>query len=465
MHFFWVALFSSALLARGSPLPPAPLERRAAVQLHILTEGTEACTADEVTVVKRAIIEARELAEIAITTLKVKDMQRANGFFQIFGGKEFANPADVSQRYKFVTALPIPDEVTSESLKVFAKNPDDHVTFTCIPPTDRKVETAYANTANAGRPTAESKGAEVPTNNLIRFAPLAIKNSESFKTAVARVRTTGDLVNDIFLSEGEVMLPLPAFIIIHEVQHSFPLVGNNELAHFVDQTGPNGKHADGLYQIQELASGLRARNPQNYAWFALLAAVQPKLFAANVPIEPEPPKAAAKPKKAPKKAATSKKASKKVKARAAKSAAAPAKKPATVKAPVKAPVKIPTKAVTKPLAKPVVKAPVNLPTTNKVKAKTPIKVTPPVSKPPVMPKVPAKVPVKVTGPVAKPPVKATKPAAIPPLSPPTSNKAPTKPAAKTPAKSVAKPATGAPATVNAKTAGCPVSDLKFLDFD
>lgn len=65
-----------------------------------------------------------------------------------------------------------------------------------------------------------------------------------------------------------------AFTIIHEAQHSDPIVGKE--LHLADERTFDDKPATGLFQIQtELADKKKQLNPQNYAFFALFVCFPP----------------------------------------------------------------------------------------------------------------------------------------------------------------------------------------------
>lgn len=92
MHFFSIAaatFISTALAVRGSPLPPfafnVTTHKRAAVQFHVVTDGPEACTEEQITAINNGIIDAKKLADIAIKVMQVKGMTASNGFFHFFG--------------------------------------------------------------------------------------------------------------------------------------------------------------------------------------------------------------------------------------------------------------------------------------------------------------------------------------------------------------------------------------------
>ncbi|KAJ6611439.1 hypothetical protein B0H10DRAFT_368320 [Mycena sp. CBHHK59/15] len=173
MHFFSIvatALISTAIAARGSPLPPSTLHQRAAVKFHILTGGEEACDPTQVAAIKAGITDAKAMANVALTTLKGKDMNKSNGFFWLFGGSS-VSATEIADRFQFVNNLGTPDEVTS--LDAFENSQQD-VVFTCIPASNPKAGAAYANTVNIGKLTKSSNGV-VPTVNLMRFGTFGLK--------------------------------------------------------------------------------------------------------------------------------------------------------------------------------------------------------------------------------------------------------------------------------------------------
>jgi hypothetical protein len=83
------------------------------------------------------------------------------------------------------------------------------------------------------------------------------------------MKASSDIGKSAFVFDGEFPLPFLAFSIIHELQHSIPLVDGvaNQLK---DQVDFEGERAYGLQQVQEMDPAKKPENPQNYAWFALL---------------------------------------------------------------------------------------------------------------------------------------------------------------------------------------------------
>ncbi|KAJ7457725.1 hypothetical protein FB451DRAFT_1406598 [Mycena latifolia] len=440
MHFFSIAattIVSATIAARGSPLPPSTLHQRAATKLHILTTGAEACDAAAVKNIKDGVADAKKLAAQAIKKLKVKDMQSSNGFFQLFASHPKANEA-------------------------------------------------YANTKNNQKLPTPAGGEAPEPVNLIRFTPRGLQNTESSEESITRIKASNDIGSSAFPLDGEFPLPFLAFTIIHEAQHSIPLVDGvgNQLK---DQVDFEGERAYGLQQVQNMDPAKKPQNPQNFAWFALLSVAKPDLFTAACKIDGS--KIGAKTtrsldifrslvarvtKSKPKAKVAVKAPAKKVPAKALPKPAASKKVPtkATAKSPsVKAPVRPATKPATKASTKPAA--------AKKVSAK-------PAAKVPAPKKVPTK-------PTTKVPVAAKKPAAKAPIKPPTSKKVPTKATAKSPAgvkppvkkptlpvkKPVAsKAASAVPAKPSASSkakaaipSSCPVrakipgTDVKFLDFE
>ncbi|KAJ6573115.1 hypothetical protein DFH09DRAFT_1152360 [Mycena vulgaris] len=474
-------LVSTAIAARGSPLPPSRLQQRAPVKFHILTgeDAEEACSPAQVTAIKDGIADAKKMSDVAIKTLKVKNMNKSNGFFHLFGGSS-VSAADISERFTFVKRLTTPDEVTS--LDAFEGSQDD-VVFTCIPATNPKAGSAYANTVNIGVKTKGIK--EVPKVNLMRFGTFGLKNTESFTTSAARIKAA--TAASAFPLEGAVPLPLIGFTLIHEVQHCNPMLDNPDVNHFIDEKvgGDGGPRAYGINQVQNLTPVQKTRNPQNYAWFALLAESNPEFFEASCAVRPDQPVGGVTP-PVTKRALElfqrlwARVTKAKPKAKVAVKAKAPAKKvPVKAKVPAKAPVKVaapkkvPAKPVSKvPTAKPATKAPVKkVPVKSAAKPATG-KTTKPVAKPPAKAgatkKVPAKSPTKpVTG--TKPPVKKPVTGAKPPVKKPTipvkkpiASKSASSAAAK-PSKAVTTPK--APLSCPAIKKAIPGKDQKFLDFD
>ncbi|KAJ6549511.1 hypothetical protein B0H10DRAFT_2242838 [Mycena sp. CBHHK59/15] len=217
MHFFSIvatALISTAIAARGSPLPPSTLHQRAAVAA-----------------IKAGITDAKAMANVALTTLKGKDMNKSNGFFWLFGGSS-VSATEIADRFQFVNNLGTPDEVTSLQPEGGA---------------------AYANTVNIGKLTKSSNGV-VPTVNLMRFGTFGLKpeflwNTESFTAAAARLKAGGNVATSAFQFEGQTPLPFIAFTLVHEVQHCTPMLDGKEENHFVDQKVPEGKPAYGIGQV------------------------------------------------------------------------------------------------------------------------------------------------------------------------------------------------------------------------
>ncbi|KAJ6526408.1 hypothetical protein B0H19DRAFT_1275764 [Mycena capillaripes] len=282
MHFFSITatiLISTAIAARGSPLP---LQARA-VNFHILTpptDGTtptpgttdaEVCSADQVSAIQAAIVDAMNMANVAIQVLGVAGVEKSNGFFWLFGGATAATPNEISRRFGFVNNLGTPDLITSTA--PFVNSPTDLI-FTCVPGSTK----FYAQTVNLNRPTKSNTN---PTLNLIRFGPNSLANPESFVDAATRITTSGDISQGFPLSASGVPLPPIAFTLVHEVQHADLLLENLPVDHFADQLGPNGKAAYGFNQLQLMDQSQKKLNPQNYAYFSLLAQSNPEFFAPD----------------------------------------------------------------------------------------------------------------------------------------------------------------------------------------
>ncbi|KAJ7608396.1 hypothetical protein FB45DRAFT_1039731 [Roridomyces roridus] len=263
MHFISFAasvLLSTAIVARGSPIP---LDRRAGVTFHILTAGDEACDDGQVAAIKAAITDAKLMASGALEALAVQGVQKSNGYKHLLGD---APVASVKERFNFVNNLDIPATVTS--LDAFRGKTNDLV-FTGIPATAAKSGVAYANTVNIGHPTKQDNGVN-PTVNLIRFAPAGLAAHESFKVAAAKIKAAGgEMKANAFQTFGKIPAPPTAFILVHEVQHSFPMFGNDEEKHLADQHTAAGKAATGINQVQTLTDAQKPLNPQNYTFFAL----------------------------------------------------------------------------------------------------------------------------------------------------------------------------------------------------
>ncbi|KAJ7661747.1 hypothetical protein B0H17DRAFT_1212145 [Mycena rosella] len=436
----------------GSPLPPATFQRRAGLNFHILTAGAEACDDTQVKTITAGIADAKKLANVAITTLKGDKMENSNGFIHLFG-KNLVTPAAISKRFAIVEKLEQPAKVTS--LDAFQQSQND-VVFTCIPESDPKAKQAYANVANLGKKTKGT--AETPTVNLIRLTPKGIANPESFTEAAARIKAGTNVGLTAFKLDSDGNgLPSLAFTLVHEVQHCIAMLGGEK--HFKDQKAAGGNtNAVGINQVQLMPEATKQKNPQNYAWFALLVrGCQPRIFDADcafgeklggVPAKPATAAAAPGSPKAGSatKAGGAAKKTRDLDARA-KKPKVKAKKPAKPKAPVKkAPAK--PKPVPKKPAKP--KAPAKKvpakpkPVTKKpaAKAKAPVAPKKTASKAPVTPakKVPTKSVAKPATPAKKVPTKAVaKPATKTPTP-----KAPVKPTKKVPKKAVAKPTTKKP---------------------
>ncbi|KAJ7192461.1 hypothetical protein GGX14DRAFT_595797 [Mycena pura] len=281
MHFFSVAAslaISTALAARGSP--SRSLLQARTVAVHILTpptDGTtpaagtidaEVCSSAQVTAIKNGITDARNMATFAIQVLGVENMQKSNGFFWLFGGDgSTATPDGVAERFKFVLNLNDPDLITST--KPYENSATDLI-FTCIPGTAK----LYANTVNVNRPTTSNTA---PTLNLIRLSSLGLANTESYVDAAQRITTSGDISQAFPVSNGVPQPPI-AFTLVHEVQHADPLLDNPQVNHFADQLGADGKRAYGIKQVQQMSPNLKKLNPQNYAFFALLAQSNSEFF-------------------------------------------------------------------------------------------------------------------------------------------------------------------------------------------
>ncbi|KAF7292094.1 SRR1 domain-containing protein [Mycena indigotica] len=259
-----------------------------AVGVHILTgpptnTGTfddERCSSDQVANIRNGIIEAQEMADAAIELLKPKDMNKSNGFFWIFGGST-VDPAFIIKHFTFVKKLGTPDEIRATGK--FEGSRTDLI-FTCIPARLPKAAAVYANTISVGRRMPSTGG--VPVLNLIRLSPVALANPESYSTAASRIRGSGNIKDGFPLVDfgalGKKPVPPLAFTIIHEVQHSDPLADDPILDHLVDVRGSSGNRAYGFTQIMhELTVDEKRRNPQNYAFFALLAQSNPEIFAPD----------------------------------------------------------------------------------------------------------------------------------------------------------------------------------------
>ncbi|KAF7292091.1 hypothetical protein MIND_01235500 [Mycena indigotica] len=255
-----------------------------AVHVHILA-GTppnpphgnfddEKCSPAQVTAIRNGITDARNMAAGAIALLTPKDMNKSNGFFWIFGGST-VNPALITKHFSFVLKLGAPDEIAST--KMYEGSKTDLI-FTCIPPTAPKAAAAYANTINVGRMKE--------VLNLIRLSPTGLANLESYTVAAARIHASGQITDGFPVMQvgtfGQVPAPPLAFTIVHEVQHSDPLLDDPTLDHLIDERGGSGNRAYGFQQIMhELSLEQKKRNPQNYAFFGLLAQSNPELFVPN----------------------------------------------------------------------------------------------------------------------------------------------------------------------------------------
>ncbi|KAF7344186.1 hypothetical protein MVEN_01709000 [Mycena venus] len=274
MHFFSVTatvIISTAIAARGSPLP---LQARA-VNFHILTpptDGTtptpgttdaEVCSPDQVSAIQAAIVDAMNMANVAIQVLGVAGVEKSNGFFWLFGGAAAATPDEISRRFGFVNNLGTPDLITSTAS--FVKSPTDLI-FTCVPGSTK----FYAQTVNLNRPTKSNTN---PTLNLIRFGPNSLAQLGSQRAGTSR--------KDSLSVPAACRYPPIAFTLVHEVQHADLLLENPPVDHLADQLGPNGKAAYGFTQLQLMDQSLKKLNPQNYAYFGLLAQSNPEFFAPD----------------------------------------------------------------------------------------------------------------------------------------------------------------------------------------
>jgi hypothetical protein len=87
------------------------------------------------------------------------------------GGSSVVTTAKISKRFDFVTALGVPNEVTS--LDTVGGN--ENVIFTCIPASHPKANEAYANTKNNQKLPAPAGGEAPQPVNLIRFTPRGLQ--------------------------------------------------------------------------------------------------------------------------------------------------------------------------------------------------------------------------------------------------------------------------------------------------
>ncbi|KAF7292092.1 hypothetical protein MIND_01235600 [Mycena indigotica] len=264
-----------------------------AVSVHILA-GTppdppngnfddEKCSPAQVTAIRNGIADARNMAAGAIELLKPKDMKKSNGFFWIFGGST-VDPAVIAKHFSFVLRLGTANEIMSTE---DYKNSKTDLIFTCIPPTAPKATSVYANTQNIGR--------QKSVLNLIRLSPLGLANTESYTVAAARVKALGKIEAGFPNKQvGTVSGPVPpiAFTIVHEVQHAHPLMDDPGRDFLVDEKVLDAqgvlRRAYGFQQIMQLDLPKKQRNPQNFAFFAMLAASNPEIFAPNCFIGPAP---------------------------------------------------------------------------------------------------------------------------------------------------------------------------------
>ncbi|KAF7336919.1 hypothetical protein MVEN_02128300 [Mycena venus] len=277
-------LWFTALIAVYTAVALVPSYTRAAVKIHILagsppnpptgTFNDEVCTQAQADTIRAGITDAKNMANVAINVLKPTDMNKSNGFYWLFGGST-VSAAFVSKRFAFVNNLGTPDTITSTA--PFQNSATDLI-FTCIPASAPKSEEAYANTLNIGKKTTSGV---VSNLNLIRFSPSGLANTESFVTAAARIRASGNIASAFPMINAKPSPPL-AFTLVHEVQHSNPLLDNPETDHFIDQKDFDNKRAYGFNQIQaKLDANLKRLNPQNYAFFGLLAQSNPEYFLPN----------------------------------------------------------------------------------------------------------------------------------------------------------------------------------------
>ncbi|KAJ7140667.1 hypothetical protein C8R44DRAFT_846755 [Mycena epipterygia] len=290
MHFLSIVatvLTSTAIAARGSPLPPSTLHQRATVKLHILTGAPEPCTPAQVASIKAGIKDAQAMATNANQVLFVKNAAKSTALRSLFG--QAVNPSAIGKRFQAVINMGTPDEITSLDS---VQNSEEDVTITCVPASNPKSQKAVANTVNIGTKSATfaPNGATV---NVIRFTPSGLQNTESFTAAAARLRTNPkDTTLAFDITNPKIPLPCFAFTMIHEVQHSVPLLGG--LQHFVDEKTPDGEKAYGITQIQTvLTDAQKIINPQNYAYFAIFAKSNPEFFSptcVNAQLGGEEPK-------------------------------------------------------------------------------------------------------------------------------------------------------------------------------
>ncbi|KAJ7140624.1 hypothetical protein C8R44DRAFT_866331 [Mycena epipterygia] len=274
MHFLSIiatVLTSTTIAARALPFPPSTLHQRAAPKLHILTGSPEPCTPAEVAAIKAGIKDAQAMATNANQVLFVKNAAKSAGLRALFG--QAVNPSALGKRFQLVINLGTPDEITSLDS---VQNSAEDVTITCVPASNPKSQQAVANTVNIGIPSSFSKN---PTVNLIRFTPSGLKNTESFTAAAARLsKNPKDTTLAFDTTDPKIPLPCFAFTMIHEVQHSVPLLGG--LQHFVDEKTPDDKKAYGISVIQTvLTDAQKIINPQNYAYFAMFAKSNPEFFS------------------------------------------------------------------------------------------------------------------------------------------------------------------------------------------
>ncbi|CAK5282629.1 unnamed protein product [Mycena citricolor] len=422
------AVLLSVLCAQGTPLSAdlesrhnAEVEARVGLKFHILV-GTppaqltgatddDMCTPEQAAAIERSIVDAKSASAVARKILGVPKMEKSNGFFWMFGGAAVA-PSEVSRHFSFVQKLGTPDHIASTV--PFENSPNDLI-FTCIPAGTKKAAEVLATTVNSGRKTKNTP--VTPVLNLIRISPIHFLNTRTMAQAASAMNPGGvfTVKNGLQTDQG-VQVPPLAFTIIHEVQHSNVLMDNAEQDHLVDQKiGP--KRAYGFQQVQNLDAHLKHLNPQNYAFFALLAESNPEFFKPDCFISEQLPI---------RDFAAEKRAKSVVKTKA-KPVARPPSKPAAKPVPKPPVVKPAVKPVAKPVTKPAVK-PVTKPAAKPV-AKPAAK---PIAKPAAKP---------VVKPAAKPVVKpAAKPAAKQPVTAKPVAKPAAKPGAKPPAKPVAKPA-------------------------
>ncbi|EPQ53943.1 hypothetical protein GLOTRDRAFT_94357 [Gloeophyllum trabeum ATCC 11539] len=266
-------LLLGLLFATVLPVFSAPTYRRAATGLNILTKPTGSnadpnsfesqfgCTPDQVTAINNGVNDALSMTQAAITALSNPQVTKDPKFmYSQFLGT--AAPADVLSKQ----VQPLSGKFSQAPALITTMNgvPDTDVTFICGP---QKVQPdskqpAVASTRNKGVTTVS------PTDPIQLDANLIILRPQYF--AASSLAAAKAALNSPDPKVMGALGSVQGMTLVHEVQHSIPIVGGARLRD-LKAVDPRTKKEVRMYNLRQctqvLSPAQKASNAQNIAWF------------------------------------------------------------------------------------------------------------------------------------------------------------------------------------------------------